>query len=124
MIPIEYNTYKSGSGHSFLGGALGLSATFPITENFFLLATLSGLYGSGEGEIYMSGVFAYKAKFNDYGINSNLSIAYYIAPASTTISLGARVQYFEARYRDEKFPITIKNTIYGITLSATYSFDI
>ncbi|MCL1832874.1 MAG: hypothetical protein FWG49_00070, partial [Leptospirales bacterium] len=79
-------------------------------------------YDSITGDLTMSG----KDGFWYYAINSNLSLAYYIASASTTISLGGRYQYVRIKSNagDNSFPVTINNTTYGITLTATYSFNI
>ncbi|MCL1864465.1 MAG: hypothetical protein FWF73_01490 [Spirochaetes bacterium] len=131
-LRITYQTAHIGclvndGKHEFIGGGLGISATFPVAGNLFLLATLSGFSGWGTEKVDVKGArnFSFDAGINDYGINSNLSIAYYIASASTAISLGGRYQYFKTKYDEAKFfPLSIKNTIYGITLSASYSFDI
>jgi hypothetical protein len=62
------------------GPGLGLSCTLPITENIFLLATLSGFHLWGEEDNSHNG----KSKNKSYGANSTLGLAYYIDPASTT----------------------------------------
>ena len=131
MTQVEYtngsDTSVNDGKHEFLGCGLGLSATYPIAVNLFLLATLSGFSGWGSEKVDVRGLknFSFDAGINDYGINSNLSIAYYIASASTSISLGGRFQYFKTKYEEDNFfPVTIKNRIYGITLSAAYSFNI
>ncbi|MCL2026454.1 MAG: hypothetical protein FWG92_06585, partial [Leptospirales bacterium] len=62
--------------------------------------------------------------YNEYGINSTLSLAYYIAQASTVISLGGRLQYLIANYESNAiFLDSIKFAIYGVTLTATYTFS-
>ena len=109
----DMETYGYGPG-------LGLSATFPIADNLFLIGTLSGFYLWNKTEYEYSGGDDEKDKV--YGFNSTLSIAYYIAPASTVISLGGRYQYFK-QVPDEGGQ-EFKNKFYGITLSATYSFNI
>ena len=131
MMQVEYisgsNLSVNDGKHEFIGAGFGVTATFPITENLFLLATLSGFSGWGTEKVDVSGSknFSFNAGINDYGINSTLSLAYYITSASTVISLGGRYQYFKTKYDEDKFfPVAIKNTIYGITLSAAYSFNI
>jgi hypothetical protein len=57
------------------------------------------------------------------GVNTSLSLAYYIEPASTTINLGGRYQYIRTKY-EENTDCMDENHFYGITLSATYSFGI
>jgi len=123
--------------HNGYGPGLGLSATFPITDNVFLFGTVSGFYLWGkESRGFLwdppnSGTL--EADSTDYGINSNLSIVYYIAPASTTISLGGRFQYIKTDYRNitiapPRYEVDVDNSgktkFYGITLTATYSFGI
>ena len=109
---------SSGWDQDSLGPGLGLSCTYPITENIYGLATLSGFYLWGRFKEDKG-----KENYNNYGINSTLALAYYIAPASTTISLGGRFQYFKVEYDkdDEK---NSKAKFYGITLTATYTFSI
>jgi len=127
--------YTSGSKHTGIGPGLGLSSTYPVTGNIFLLATISGFYLYSDGEKFKDhGLYDNKSinpvkmtiGYNEYGINSNISIAYYIAEISTVISLGVRYQYFITDYDDyEPFLInSIKNKIYGITLTATYTFEL
>ena len=139
MRPVRYNSkiggllyYSENEGkHRFFSGGLGLTATFSITNNLFLFATLSGFSGWGTEKVNVisetTGLKkdSFDVGINDLGVNSNLSLAYYITSASTIISLGVRYQYFKTKYDEDKFfPVTIDNTIYGITLSAAYSFDI
>ena len=137
IIPEFFSSYPYAEiyihgKHKSFGVGLGLSATFPITENLFLLSTLSGLYLKGLGDekaevITSSGGTPQniKSSFNDYGFNATLSLAYYIAQYGVVISLGGRVQYVTTKYDDSNFPFqdTFHN-VYGITLTATYSFSI
>ena len=133
-VDYEGDYWNSHSNHTGIGPGLGLNATFPITDNIFLLGTLSGFYLFSTGEkfedkkIYDDIIIPVKMTvgYNEYGFNSNISIAYYIAPASTVISIGARFQYFITDYYDyEPFLINkITNMFYGITLTATYTFSI
>jgi hypothetical protein len=117
--------------HVSVGPGIGLSGTLPIIDNIFALATISGFYLWSAGEKFNDNwIYAPRADltigYNEYGINSTLSIAYYIADWSTVISLGGRFQYFIIDYYEyEPFLInSITNKIYGITLTATYSFSI
>ncbi|MCL1864499.1 MAG: hypothetical protein FWF73_01660 [Spirochaetes bacterium] len=125
----------SQSEHYSLGPGLGLSATIPITENIFLLATFSGFYLYSNGEKFKDNKLYddrypkpvnVTVGYNEYGINSNVSAAYYIPKISTVISLGFRFQYFITDYDNyEPFLInSIKNQIYGVTLTATYTFGL
>jgi hypothetical protein len=116
IMPVKGNYFvdndfeiESIDPHASYGTGLGASATIPITGNLFGLATVSGLYLFGK-----QGVSIYKMEENtnwketrtlkigykEYGINTNLSAAYYIAEWSTVISLGGRFQYIIADYKD------------------------
>jgi len=117
--------------HKGYGPGLGLSSTLPVTENVYILATLSGFYLWGkESGTYNSTPF--DSKYTEYGINATISIGYYIVPASTTISVGQRYQYIKTSYNNDKpfgdpdaMPyFNKKHKFYGTTLTATYSFSI
>jgi len=123
----------SSSKHKSIGPGLGVSGTYPVTDNIFLLATLSGFYLFSTGEKfedygvyddkYIDGPVNMTVGYNEYGINTNISAAYYITGFSTTINLGFRFQYFITDYSGYKYSYIdrIKNMFYGITLSATYT---
>lgn len=106
--------------HRSYGPGAGISAVFPISGNFFLIGNAGFLYLWGK-----------QIEFNDEqtqdymerGVNTSLSLAYYIEPASTTINLGGRYQYIRTKY-EENTDCMDENHFYGITLSATYSFGI
>jgi len=130
---ITTKTHSSQSKHDSFGPGLGLSFTCPIAENIFLLATLSGFYLFSAGEKFEDNLLYDKSNpakmtvgYNEYGINTNISAAYYIASISTVISLGFRFQYFITDYYDyEPFLIDkIKNQFYGVTLTATYTLNL
>jgi len=122
------NTYKSDG----YGPGIGLSVTYPIVENLFLLANISGIYLWGTAKFEDPTLGVHSGGYNEYkeyGINSNLSIAYYINSVSTTVSLGGRFQYLKSDYFPFKFAFETMfadqtNKFYGITLTATYSFSI
>ena len=148
--------HNSSSKHRSFGPGLGLSSTYPLTENIFLLGTISGFYLFTTGEKFKDGGEAggiygnygdgglepvnWNIGYKEYGINTTLAVAYYIAPASIVISLGGRFQYFKTDYDEKRndddpdprsaadkdnFLInSITNKMYGITLTATYSFSI
>ena len=157
---IPYVVFIKYTGHNeptAYGPGLGLNCTLPVIDNLFILGTLSGFYLWGKEKDYVKIIVdsSYPSvgnnlndKFNykEYGINSNLSIAYYITSISTVISLGGRLQYFKTDCGDIKnlltfIPNGISTTIlsnnnniiyngnkthkiYGITLTATYTFSI
>ena len=124
---VKYNTYSISGHMDFwgVGPGLGLGYTFPLGENLFLLANFSGFYlWAQEKDEHGSGKPTEKFDAKEYGINSTLSIAYYIASASTTINIGGRYQYFKIDYDDDKNGGNMKHKFYGITLTATYTFSI
>ena len=98
------------------GPAAGLSGVFPIADDFFLLANASGMYLWSNS----SSPGTSDTKGNVYGYNTSASFAYYIAPASVTLSLGGRYQAFTMH--DDDGDTKIK--FYGVTASATYTFGI
>ncbi|MCL1833801.1 MAG: hypothetical protein FWG49_04795, partial [Leptospirales bacterium] len=116
--------------HNSYGPGLGLSATYPIIDNLFVLGTVSGLYLWGGHSVSIADIGGSNRRsvdleFNEYGVNTNLSLAYYIAPASTVISLGGRYQYLKADYKKNAIYLdSIKFTIWGAVLTATYTFSI
>ena len=119
--------------HKSYGAGLGLSATVPIIDNLFGLATLSGLYLFGKDSFTTKDMWDsskqkdVKLFYNEYGFNSNISAAYYISDWSTVISLGYRFQYLLADYKDKDNDVYldyIRFIIHGVTLTATYTFSI
>lgn len=118
----KYMAYKSGSGfdHSGYGPGAGLSAVLPLGGNIFILGNISGLYLWGEEKSSGNETL----KYNEYGMNSGLSLAYYINAASVTLSLGGRYQYFKTVPESSDNGSEIAHQFYGITASATYSFNL
>ena len=124
--------------HTSYGTGLGLSATVPIIENLFGLATLSGLYLLGNQKFDIEKAIitgpppgmhieyrSIKIWYHEYGVNTNASIAYYISNWSTVVSLGGRLQYIIADYKSNDIYVSsIRFLIYGMTLTATYTFDL
>jgi hypothetical protein len=104
--------------HAGYGPGGGLSAVFPIWDDFYFLANISGIYLWGSQDNGET-----SDDYIEYGINTGASIAYYISGASTTISLGGRYQAYTTEYDDSTSPKD-KNKFYGATLTATYSFSI
>ena len=137
-IKLSYDDYNEGhcyssSKHNSIGPGLGINCTYPVTDNIFILGTLSGFYLFSAGEKFEDHFMYDKDRpvdltigYNEYGINTNISVAYYIYQISTVISLGFRYQYFITDYYDyDPFYIdNIKNQFYGVTLSVTYTFSL
>ena len=59
--------------------------------------------------------------YTEPGLNTNLSLAYYIESASTTITLGGRYQLFNIEWESER-QAEMTHQFYGITFSAVYAF--
>jgi hypothetical protein len=68
--PLEFDWFGCGPG-------LGLSATIPITDNIFALATFSGFYlwSKDDREIKAATTEKIKYDYERYGFNSTLAIA-------------------------------------------------
>jgi len=130
---------------SGFGPGLGFSIILPIFDNLFLISNISGFYlWVEEKKGYFSstlvppgtgGPLDVKTNCKDYGMNLTMSLAYYIAPISTTISVGGRGQFVRTKYGSEYKQHLHKqknkygddyNTsgFYGVTFTATYSFSI
>ncbi len=122
---LKYMGYDWESGeHIGYGPALGIALTVPLFDNFYLLINASGMYlwGTHEEKDDDSGE-KIEEDYNEPGFNTNLSIAYYIAPASLSIILGGRYQYFKTE-QDNDEGGDMEHTFYGVTLTAVYSFSI
>jgi hypothetical protein len=119
----KYMGYDWDEGdHISYGPALGLAFTLPLIENFYLLLNVSGVYLWGTHSEDQDGT-KIDEDYVETGVNSNISVAYYIAPASTSINLGFRYQYFKTEY-DKDETNDNKHTFYGVTLTAVYSFSL
>ncbi len=114
-------TFDSGS-HYGAGPALGLGVTLPLSDSLFLLGNVSGVYGFGREE-HDQGL---SSAAREAGFNSTLALAYYIEPASTTITLGGRYQWFSIKYEndDPDEYADSRITFYGVTFSVVYSFEL
>ena len=124
--------------HSGIGPGFGFNFTYPVYKDLLLTANLSRFYLWGKEtkgfmRFHPSGgsnppvPTSAKADFNDTGFNFSLSFAYYIAPLSTAISFGGRVQYVKTEYKDYDSDFLYKGDtckFYGFTATAIYSFSI
>ncbi|MFW5860783.1 MAG: hypothetical protein ACOCWZ_00915 [Spirochaetota bacterium] len=114
-------SYPSGYNRS-AGPAFGLGITLPLGSNFFILGNLSGMYNYGRTKTMSEeGQETVISNLTAPGVNSTLSLAYYITSASTTVTLGGRYQYFEMHYESERLK-DVELFFYGFTLSVVYSF--
>jgi hypothetical protein len=98
------------------GPGVGIGFTIPVYGSLYLLANFSGIYCHGRWKF--DGV---SEKVNNYGYNTNISLAYYIASMATTIVAGFRYQYIHNSYETWDNDST---RFYGITMSATYHLSL
>jgi hypothetical protein len=113
---------QPGFSHLGLGPALGVGLTLPLSESFFVLWNISGAYLWGEhNEDDPDGDRS--TNYVEPGMNTNLSLAYYIDAISTTITLGYRYQIFGTFYDSDR-GTDMTHQFRGVTLSAVYSFGL
>jgi hypothetical protein len=116
-LPVIIHDLKANS----IGPGLGLNVVYPLFANIYLFGTGAGLFAVRKAEYSLgsSGDTKDNRYYQSYGYNLTFGLAYYIEPVSTVINLGGRYQCFMDR-KD----MSIKDSFYGITLTATYSFEI
>lgn len=154
LPPVTMDMKLEGkSDYKSYGPGLGIGITYPVIQSLYVLLNVSGIALQGEddqtlempiastGTTIETADFETKQKFTTYGFNGSIALAYYIAGANTTVSLGFRYQYLKYKVDEgdievsggdpansEKEPLFnydgTKDKFYGITLSAIYSFDI
>ena len=95
-----YDMQGSSFSHMALGPALGVGVTLPLSDSFFLLWNASGalLFGKHKD----AGSDGKRSGYTEPGLNTNLSLAWYVESASTTITLGFRYQLFGTFYNKEE----------------------
>ena len=117
----KYIGYTVGSTrHASFGPGLGIGLVAPLRENLFFIANVSGMYLWGKDT---GGENSDDIKFIEYAYNSNAALTYVFSSAPVSISLGGRYQYIESHY-DEIYDRDMKQRIFGVTVSAIYSFEI
>jgi hypothetical protein len=120
---LKFMGYDWDNGdHMGFGPALGIAFTLPLIDNFYLLLNVSGMFLFGKENTDSETGEKAEIDYNEIGVNSNISVAYYIAPASTSIILGFRYQYFEIHY--DELQGDMQHAFYGVTLSAIYSLSL
>ncbi|HQP50237.1 MAG TPA: Lpg1974 family pore-forming outer membrane protein [Spirochaetota bacterium] len=115
------DSYSAEFDHNAFGPGAGLSVVLPLYQNLYIMGNFGGLYLWGKEDYSNSNGETDSSDIKDYGYNTSVSLVYYIAPASTTISLGGRYQYIKTEYEDG---FKCDSKFYGITLSAIYTFSI
>jgi hypothetical protein len=105
----DFSFYSRGPG-------AGAGVTLPLSDSLFFQANTSF--------IYCFATFKFESeKFHsrEKGINSNISFAYHITPASTTLSGGFRYQYIN---NHDELDYVTKSYYYGVTFAALYHFSL
>lgn len=120
--------YTTGT-HWSAGPGLGIGTTLPLTDFLYLLVNLSGTYSWGKHEQENMGENNQQNKttisINELGANTNITLAYYIKSASTSVNLGFRYQYFNIDYATEGEGYQDEGHYFiGATLAVIYSFSI
>ena len=115
-----YAMQGSSFSHMALGPALGIGVTLPVSDSLFILWNASGAFLFGKHRD--SGSDGQRSGYTEPGLNTNLSLAWYIESMSTTITLGFRYQIFRTLYNEEENWTDMTHQFYGVTLSAVYAF--
>jgi len=113
------------------GPGLGLGVTYPVISSLFLVVQISGIYMYSS---FHSNTFG-EHKYDIWGWNSSMGLAWFQQSMNTTFSLGGRYQNlkyskrysgsFDQNNPTDKDPVAGERDIfYGLTLSATYTFSI
>jgi len=118
-VPSYYPSFKVvNKGY---GPAGGLSCIFPLVDSFYILANGSIMYLWGK---HSNNMASGSSDAKSYGFNTTVSFAYYIPAASVTLSIGGRYQYLKWIADPNSVDADSKHKFYGVTASATYTFDL
>ena len=113
----------SDGTHWSAGPGMGIGSTLPLISNLYFLLNVSGTYSWGKHNQSSSDDADESVNIAERGFNTNASLAYYFATASTSVNLGYRYQYLFIDYTTESEHMEDEaHTFYGITLSFVYSF--
>lgn len=113
------------------GPGIGMGITYPLINNFYLLANVSGIY------MYNTTTMPYikKQSYDITGYSGSVSLSWYKESWSTTFSLGGRYQYLHYKNRSDGIYNPLSPTeddpfdgkadkFYGLTFTSTYNFSI
>lgn len=124
-MDFRWDEEESSGRHFSMGPGLGVGLTIPLVNSFYFLTNLSGIYNIGkhEQDSSYSGTST-STDLIEKGINTNISFAYYIAAASTSITIGFRYQYVMSDFKEESDETGGDDNFifYGPTLSVVYTF--
>jgi len=118
------DVYDTETNFTTYGPAFGINGTFSLGNSFYLNASISGMYLWWKTTTEAEGISLDDEKYNAVGINTGLSLLYYISAASVTLSLGGRYQIISDEIGEDGYLWDNRGEFYGITLSAIYSFQI
>ncbi len=107
---------SADSSYRSMGPGGGIGFMLPLSDSLFAIVNLSGLYCFGKFKEPGTSDDA-----RDIGYNVTAALAWHIASASTTLTLGGRYQYLDSQY-DTMKDYDSKTKFYGITFSAVYHF--
>jgi hypothetical protein len=130
FVSYKWEPQQMSGKHTSMGGGGGIGLILPLSGNFYLLGNASGIYAKGTHEEKLTTMnLSRKRDVTSPGYNLNASLAYYMAPASVTLSLGYRYQYFKTKFGRNSIPQweaadEYKSKFYGVTFQAVYSFDL
>jgi len=117
----KYMGYTVGSfTHASMGPGAGIGLVIPITGNLYVTGNISGMYLWGEDKGNNN---PGNNDFTEYAFNSNAALTYAFSSAPVSLSLGGRYQYIESHY-EETSDRNMEQRIFGVTISAIYSFEI
>lgn len=143
LLPSFYHYYFTATTYNrSVGPGIGVSFNLNLAGPLYLLVNASALYLYTNLRINMIATSHLKSVYNAIGFNGTVSLAWYIEPASVTISLGFRYQYLHyfmwdsqtndwyysmavapSGARGNRNILTSDDHFYGITLAAIYSLN-
>jgi hypothetical protein len=106
---------SADSSYRSMGPGGGIGLMLPLSNSLFAIANISGLYCFAK--FREPGA---RDDARDIGYNITAALAWHIATASTTLTLGGRYQYLDSQY--DTVDYDSKTKFYGITFSAVYHF--
>ncbi|MCU0847790.1 MAG: hypothetical protein MUD12_07865 [Spirochaetes bacterium] len=110
------------SKYHLFGGGLGIGTTIHLVDSLFLVGNLSGFLLEGLTFFKHESFREQRNGTSTYGTNGNLSFAYYIEDARTTLSLGYRAQvnwYGKPDLSHDS--VTNTGLFHGLMLSVIYT---
>ncbi|MFH0975461.1 MAG: hypothetical protein V1874_06725 [Spirochaetota bacterium] len=119
LMGFNWDSSQDSGKHWSAGPGLGIGSTLPLVSNLYLLLNLSGTYSWGKHDGDNNGDNN-NGSIKENTFNTNASLAYYFASASTSVNLGFRYQYLFIDNPGENKNDTFY--FYGGTLSVVYSF--